>query len=389
MPKNTKKKLSKQSPKSEKTKNKKTRIVCVGSNEAQEAECLFSKLMHLKIVRYIVIFTLIVLAFPIILFLIWRPKPADHVNWGVTFSDIYSEELGLDWQDTYIKILDDLGVKHLRLVAYWKEIEPVNDQYDFSRIKWQLDEAQERDADVILTVGRKVPRWPECFAPKWWHDMDNQSMKRIEQYEFVERTVMELKDYDNIKMWQVENEPFFPFGICEPITIKEVKDEVEIVRKADDYNRPIVIQDSGEGGVWFMTYNIADYLAISMYRRIWFDFWGAIFGKSIYFQYPLAHWTYKIKAHLTRVPFDKILVTELQAEPWGPGLNSKLTQEQKDKTMSKRHFWQTLNYAQKSGIKDIYVWGAEWWLWEKEHNDNPFFWYTAKGLFAGSAEKQK
>jgi hypothetical protein len=126
---------------------------------------------------------------------------------------------------------------------------------------------------------------------------------------------------------------------------------------------------------------MGDYLGISMYRKVWFDFWGLFTGKYIYIQYPLAHWSYKIKANLVGVPVDKIIITEVQAEPWGPGINSSLTQEEKDRSMSKQDFIGIISYAQKSGFKDIYLWGAEWWLWQKDVQSTPFYWETAKALF--------
>ena len=49
--------------------------------------------------------------------------------------------------------------------------------------------------------------------------------------------------------------------------------------------------------------------------------------------------------------------------------------------MSRNDFLDTLSYAQKSGFGEIYVWGAEWWYWEKTVNNNPFYWDTAKALF--------
>ena len=118
-----------------------------------------------------------------------------------------------------------------------------------------------------------------------------------------------------------------------------------------------------------------------MYRKIWYDFWGVFLGKFIYFQYPLTHWSYKIKAHVLGVPYEKIMVTELQSEPWGPGINSQLSDEEKEKSFSRADFFATINYAQKAGFKDLYLWGAEWWYWEKTNNNNPFFWDTAKPLF--------
>jgi hypothetical protein len=338
------------------------------------------RLLELRIIRLCIIFTGILFLLPIPLFFAHRPKIQSNINYGVTFSNKYSQELGLDWKDTYTKILDDLKVKNIRLVAYWDEIEATPDQFDYSNIRWEVEEAQKRDVKVILTMGRKVPRYPECFEPKWWKMMPEESVRDAELFEYIKRTTLELKTYDNIKIWQVENEPYWPFGDCKyDIKTSTLKKEIALVKSIDP--RPILVQDSGEGGFWASTYKLGNKLGISMYRKIWYNFWGVFFGKFIYFQYPLANWTYKIKADLVGVPYRNIIVTELQAEPWGPGRNNLLTTEEKNKTMSRNDFIETISYAQKAGFKDLYLWGVEWWLWEKQNNNNAYYWNTAKALF--------
>lgn len=324
--------------------------------------------------------SVLIMIIPFIAFFILKPQESKNIIYGTTFSDKYAEEIGLDWQKTYIAMLDDLGFKNLRLVVYWDEVEKKRDVYDYSRIKWQLREAQKRNVNVILVVGRKVPRWPECFEPNWWKRIESDELKQIELFEYVKNTVDELRGYDAISIWQVENEPLFSFGKCGAMEIarKDVLEEIAIVRNTD--GRPILSQDSGEGGLWYPTYKMGDYLGISMYRRIWFDFWGIFLGRSFYFQYPLSYWTYKVKANVLHIPMDRIIVTELQAEPWGPVTNSLLTQKQKDKTMSKTMFLSTFNYAQKTGFDKLYLWGVEWWYWEKTQNDNPYFWNTVKAI---------
>ncbi len=347
--------------------------------QAKKASYYIKRLFSLKLVRLTVVLFLILLLGPIIFFYSIKPKTPDVINYGVTFSDKYSTEIGQDWKSTYLKILDDLGAKNLRLVAYWDDIEPSENLYDFRKIEWMLQEADKRDLNIILTIGRKVPRYPECFEPVWWKKIPSETTRDEKLYEYLARAVKELQGHTSVKMWQVENEPFFPFGTCLPIKKATVEKEVDLVKALD--SRPILIQDSGEGGFWFPTYQMSDYLGISMYRKIWFDFWGVLFNKSIYFQYPLSYWTYDIKAHMVGVPINKIIVTELQAEPWGPVNNIKLSKQEKDKTMSVNDFIGIINYAQKAGFKDLYFWGAEWWLWEKEQNDNGFYWNTAKALF--------
>ena len=343
---------------------------------------LFKKLFGLHVVKVILVLILLVLLSPIVIYLIYKPKVQEDMSYGVTFSNRYATDLGLDWKEVYTAMLDELEVQNLRLVVYWDDVEKERDTYDFSDIMWQLDEAEKRDLNIILAIGRKVPRYPECFQPDWWVEMKNENYQDIELVEYIKVVIRTLEHYKSIKIWQVENEPFFKFGECDNPPIKRdlVLKEIQMAKSLD--GRGILVQDSGEGGFWFPAYQAGDYLGISMYRIIWYDFWGAFFGNFIYFKYPLAHWTYKIKADLTLVPHENIIVTELQAEPWGPAINSALTQKEKDRSMSRHHFLDTISYAQKAGFKDYYFWGVEWWYWEKYVNGNPFFWDTAGAVFS-------
>src|SRR3989344_5441507 len=124
-------------------------------------KALLKKLWAIKIVRIFLFIGITILVTPVVFFLYAKPKPQQNINYGVNFSNKYAQELGQDWKDVYIKILDDLKVKNLRLVAYWDDIEKIRNVYDFSDIVWQLQEADKRGGNVIMTIGRKVPRYPE------------------------------------------------------------------------------------------------------------------------------------------------------------------------------------------------------------------------------------
>ena len=91
-----------------------------------------TEFFSLRIVQIFIIVFIPLLIVPFIIFLIHKPNVQHDINYGTTFSWKYADEMGLDWQETYIKILDDLGVKNLRLVAYWEDIENVRDVYDYS-----------------------------------------------------------------------------------------------------------------------------------------------------------------------------------------------------------------------------------------------------------------
>ncbi|OGC50581.1 hypothetical protein A2716_05255 [candidate division WWE3 bacterium RIFCSPHIGHO2_01_FULL_40_23] len=323
----------------------------------------------------LVVFFLILLPFLLIFSL--NVHPAQNIEYGVTFSPKYAKSLGLDWKVLYLDILDDLKVDNLRLVAYWNEIESPKGEYDFSDLKWQIEEAEKRNVSIIVAIGRKVPRWPECHDPSFVKEM---SLEEAEEalLKLLAQEVNQLKGYKNIEMWQVENEPYFPFGECRFPRWEFIKKEVALVRSLDP-GRSVIVQDSGEGGVWLPTFMLSgDYLGISMYRRIWYDFWGVFLGRHIFFTYPLSYWSYPLKAAVIGVPLDRIKVLELQAEPWGGASVDKLPLADKDKTMSQDKFLETISYAQKTGISSFYFWGVEWWYWEKEKNDNPFFWEASR-----------
>lgn len=341
---------------------------------------LLKKLWAVKVVKLILLVMAVSIILPVVLFVVIHPKPAKHITWGINFSQKYATDLDMDWKAAYLKILDDLKPKTARLVIYWDQTEPTKGNYLYSDMLWQLDEAKKRDIKVIMTIGRKVLRYPECHEPTWWLTSADSDLKEQALLDYIANTVNQLKGYDNIIMWQVENEPTYPFGECQKQYKETVQKEVELVSKLD--SRPVLIQDSGEGGSWRPFYLMGDYLGISMYRRTWFNFYKEVTGISFYVQYPIAHWAYKVKAVLTAVPADKIIVTELQGEPWGPVINSKLTKEEADKTMSHQQFIDTISYAQKSGFSDIYFWGPEWWLWEKEVRGDAFYWDTAKAMLS-------
>ena len=174
--------------------------------------------------------------------------PKQEVAQGVTFSIKYAKELELDWRQTYLAILDDLKVNHIRLIAYWDDIETVRDKFDYSDLDWQVAEADKRGVNIMLAVGRRMPRWPECHDPEWLEDLAPEAIK-VHQLEFLRATILRYKNFASIKSWQVENEPLFAlFGEC-PLPNKNfLKQEVDLVRGLD--SRPVVVTDSGELSHW-------------------------------------------------------------------------------------------------------------------------------------------
>ena len=154
-----------------------------------------------------------------------------ELSYGVTFSKKHALSLELDWQDLFTNILDDLKVKRLRIPAYWDEVEKINGQYDYADLDWQIEEAAKRNAQIVLAVGGRLPRWPECHLPEWTHDLEKE-VRENETFEYITKTIERYKDYPNIFAWQIENEFFLTkFGECPNFGTKFLDAEIELVKK--------------------------------------------------------------------------------------------------------------------------------------------------------------
>ena len=183
-------------------------------------------------------------------------------------------------------------------------------------------------------------------------------------------------DSEAIKYWQVENEPFFPFGECLWVDKSFLKKEIELVKSLDFLKRPVIISDSGEGSLWFTAAKFGDIVGTTMYRKVWFRQIGT------YISYPLPPTLYWRKARIIKALFGKeVIVVELQAEPWGPKLMYDISLEEQEKTMNLAQFKENVEFAKRTGLKEFYLWGAEWWFWTKTKQNQPEIWEEAKKLF--------
>ena len=181
------------------------------------------------------------------LLLTLRPVPA-QVTYGVSFSTLQAEHLGLDWREVYSALLNDLKARNLRIPAYWQRTESSRDAYDWRELDFQLEMAETRGARVVLAVGRRLPRWPECHIPQWAQDLSWEGQK-IELREYITAVVQRYKGNSAIQYWQVENEPYlkaFAFDHCGPLDEEFLKEEIALVHSLDA--RPVLLTDSGNLG---------------------------------------------------------------------------------------------------------------------------------------------
>lgn len=298
-----------------------------------------------------------------------------HPDYGVTFSYPYAQSLGLDWKQAYTASLSDLHIKLLRLSAYWDSVEPNQNQYSYDDLDFQLLQANQFGAKVILAVGKRLPRWPECHVPGW-ADKLSQSGQDEALLSYIEKTVTKYANNPAVATWQVENEPFLgSFGPCPSLEVSFFDKEIALVKRLDP-SRPILITDSGELSSWTRAGNRGDMFGTTYYRYIYSDklkrYWTN-------FYFPA--WFYRFKGGIVRLlnPGKQIIIAELEAEPWTTrGILSTPIDEQ-FKTMSLNNFKTITRLAAQTGYSPQYLWGVEWWYWMKTQG-HPEFWEQAKQL---------
>ncbi len=302
-------------------------------------------------------------------------------NWGITFSEFYAKEnLKLDWKAVYSDMLNELNPKKLRLIAYWQYLEPQKNKFDFSDLDWQINGAQNRGDDVILVVGRRVPRWPECHLPAWVSVLPEVAQEN-EVLNYLPTVINHYKTFSSIKAWQVENEPLFAlFGACPPPNKDFLKKEIALVESLDP-TRPVVITDSGELSSWFETAPLTQILGTTLYRTVW----GPSVGWWTHL-YPPVY--YYLHAELVKTLFktQDVVITELQAEPWAPD-NKFITQlsfDQQSAHFTPADLKNNMEFAKKTGLKDIYLWGVEWWYYRKINGDSSYWEVGKEALKDGS-----
>lgn len=306
---------------------------------------------------------------------IWQNRHKPLVL-GATFIPEYATYLGVDPRETLSAMIHDLGIKHVRLVSYWNDIEPSPGQYNFSDLDWQFRMAEEANVKISLAVGLRQPRWPECHMPDWAMSQPK-SLWEPELKTFMQRVIERYRSSPALESYQLENEFFLKvFGICPDFTRQRLVDEYNLVKQIDP-NHPLIVNRSNNAvPSWPVGDPRADLVGAAIYKRVW--------DKTItkrYFEYPVPAWFYAFLAGGTKLTTGRgSFIHELQTEAWVPDgydiRNAPLGEL--DKSMNPRRLHERVAYGKGTGMKLIDLWGVEWLYQMKVVRQQPELWNTLR-----------
>ncbi len=295
-------------------------------------------------------------------------------KFGATFIPSYARYFELEPESTLDAMINDLNIRHFRIVSYWDSIEKTPGQYDFSELDWQFKKIQAAGGTVSLAIGLRQPRWPECHMPEWAAKQPKD--KWYPQLKtFIGKVVNRYKDNPALDTYQLENEFFLKaFGICPDHTRERLVDEFNYVKRLDPHHKLIVTRSNNAWG-WPIYAPIPDVSGVSIYKRVW--------DKTItkrYFEYPFPAWFYAFLAGGNKILTGKdVIVHELQTEPWGPNKGIKdISIEEQDKSLSAERLTDRIKYGKATGMREIDLWGVEMWYWRKVKLHDDSLWEAGK-----------
>ena len=293
---------------------------------------------------------------------------------GVTFIPDYAQSLGVDPQAN-MDALIHIGVKHFRIVSYWSDGEPSKGQYDFSQLDWQFKKAENDHAKIILTLGLRQPRWPECHIPTW-ATQEAPSVWEPQLNAYMQAVIERYKASPSLQSYQLENEYFLHgFGTCTNYDRSRLINEYSLVKSLDS-SHPIIVTRSDNAIGIPVNKPQPDEFSISIYRRVW-D--AAVTHR--YLEYPFPAWYYGFLAGWQKLADHKdMMIGELQAEAWAPNGQSitQISLSEQNKSINAQRLRDVFNYGKATGMRSIDLWGAEYWYYRLTVLHDPSLWNVAK-----------
>jgi hypothetical protein len=305
------------------------------------------------------------------------------LTYGVSFIPDYAESLGVNPKAAYAALLK-IGVRQFRLTSYWSDIEPTKGNYNFSQLDWEFAMANAAHAKIILTVGLRQPRWPECHPPSWVNTAAPLNSWEPELLSFMREVINRYRNNPALEAWQLENEYFLKgFGDCNNFSRSRLINEYDMLKRLDPHH-PIILGRSNNAVGFPIGKPTPSIYGISVYKRVW--------DANVthrYLEYPYPAWFYGFLAGVQEIYQHKnMIIAEMQAEPWIP--DGKTIPEAslavQNESLNANRLKNRFSFSQATGIKDVIMWGAEYWYYRKIVLHDPSVWNVAKAEFKKNAD---
>lgn len=357
-------------------------------------------------------------------------EPLGNPEFGINFSCNYAEYLLLENGDDYVsddrpdraqwcaatlgELIEATGARHLRISVEWSQVQPAQGAYDFRLVDALLAEAHARGAKVLLTVGVKAQRHPEYYIPDWVLDRldaeaTRQDIPGLGEAEYISEdphlrsaavamvaaVVAHTWSSPAIEAWGADNEPYVRssrgLGWEDwSLSSEFIREEIAVIRANDPAARPVSV-NHGQHFVfdrrWRYAIEDSDVLGVSIYpfRN------DNIFGRRIVIPIleigPLAP-NYAHQGRTARAAGKQFWITEMQGEPWFTTDPRTVGPENPSPNLSPAKFRKSIEYARRSGASRVYLWGAEWWLMERERFGDDTWLKIAREAIPGGPASQ-
>lgn len=279
--------------------------------------------------------------------------------------------------ETLGRLIELTGARLVRLSVPWDEVEPRAGELDFAALDAQLAAAERAGATVSLSVGMKAQRHPEFYIPGWATEgldlpdgtvlSDNRELRQ-RALRMVVAVVRHVGDLPVVDSWGAENEGYIASARSNDwmLSREYVAEVVATIREHDALDRPVAINHAQHFVMdrrWKDALADGDILGQSLYPFRNYGVLGWRFVVNIMEIGPLMP-NYAYQAREARAAGKQFWVTELQAEPWTDEDARLITPGNPSPNLSPERLARNVEYARRSGAERVYLWGAEWWLYE-------------------------
>ena len=332
------------------------------------------------------------------MFIFWpKPKPGStpsEARLGVFYSYRNAQYWELDQKQSLDVLLSDFDFEWVTLPFFWNEMVDEHQNLKLETLNEQIETAKVHNLEVIITLGLKAPGYPEFFYPQKYADsIIKGSTITIgdpvseEFLQILPKVVKDLSKNDNIKAWQIENEPLWTSQNGLKISTDLIQKEIEIVRREDQKNRPVLLNHpatppwNNDSQKVMGLLKKGDYLGINVHTKtrppvlVYFKLFGKLISVPwpdfinipVYNLGPLSPNLQKLKTQADKREL-KTIITELQSEPYFT--DNKKLQGRALFNFNPRDIETNVQLAKNAGIDQITLWGSSFWLYSKQNGNN-------------------